>query len=248
MRLAGLICAAVAASAAGAADRSVSLAAPAPIAKGLDAIPRIQRPNDDAERRVNAAAQRLDDSVRKAAADCHQQARQQASEEGDWSRDVKVTMAGPGYVSYLIADDLDCGGAYPNESLAAVVFDLRTGAPADWNKLLPRWSVIPTSDTAADGARVVTVTSARLSALYLKLYGHRGEDAEECREVITDPANGQLSFFVWPDAGAHGLVADIAGLPHAVQACAHPITLPLALLKAEGADVGFLSALERARP
>lgn len=54
-------------------------------------MPRIANPVDDAERRINAAVQRLDKAVLKAAAECLAE----GGKHADYGRHIDVTMRGP---------------------------------------------------------------------------------------------------------------------------------------------------------
>jgi hypothetical protein len=158
-------------------------------------------------------------------------------------------MAGPRYLSLVIADDAFCGGAHPNATTMAIVYDLRTGAPVDWTRLLP---AALTGRVALargmDGTRMVTLDSARLHELYLKGYGatELGTDPQ-CLDAVSAP-NGQASApsMVWLDAARGGLAVQF-DLAHVVQSCANPVVIPAATLRAEGADPGLVAAIEAAR-
>lgn len=110
-----------------AADRSVTLKAPPDVMPGIAAMPQIDAPVDEAERRINAALKRLDGSVRKAAKHCTVE----AGKAGDWGRSVEAPMRGPGFVSFVVHDGVFCGGAHPNSSTMSIVYNLKTGAPVD---------------------------------------------------------------------------------------------------------------------
>ena len=149
------------------ADRVVALDQPKPVRKDLQALPRMAHPVDEAERRINAALARLDVRVRKSSAAC----RNNDGKPGDWERSVDVPMAGPGFVSFAVSDSTFCGDAHPGFGNTAIVYDLRTGDPADWTALLPpaltgKVEVFPQTD----GARMITLSSKRLYALYLAGY------------------------------------------------------------------------------
>ena len=96
-------------------------------------MPLIANPSDDAERRINAALKRLDANLRKAIRDC----KGHDNGPGDWVRKVEPTMKGPGYLSFVITDTSFCGGPYPSIGTMSIVYDLRTGTPVDWARLLP---------------------------------------------------------------------------------------------------------------
>jgi hypothetical protein len=149
-------------------------------------------------------------------------------------------MRGPRFLSYLVSDSLYCGGAHPDSSSFALVYDLTTGNPVNWAKLLPR-PIVETSslDTAADGAQIGVVGSKTLTALYLGGLGE-GQDAD-CKEALTA---GDLNFVLWPDAKAKGLAIQTVSLPRAAQACADVVAIPAAKLRELGADTSLIDALE----
>ena len=174
-----------------AADRAVHLQVPPPVGKNVAAMPRIIAPVDAAETRINAAVRRLDATVSKAADAC----KGLDGKPGDWERAIDVPMRGPGYLSYVITDNLSCGGAHPDAATMLIVYDLRSGAPVDWTRLLPP-SLTGTvaREQGADGTRMVTLVSKRpptvkrlswpkrLFALYLEGYRAGSADSQvECR-------------------------------------------------------------------
>lgn len=141
-----------------------------------------------------------------------------------WQRTVSVTQAGPRWLSVLVSDDFYCGGAHPNNDVFPLVFDLRTGRPPDWTRLLPPALAGEAAlDTAGDGSPVGLVRSPALLQLA------RGAARPDCKDVL-DADSGR--FVIWPEQG--GLTAVIFGLAHVVQACADGISLPPARLRALG--------------
>ncbi len=215
------------------APADVGLTVPPPLAKDVAAFPKLAAGGANADK-INAALSKLDDRVRKARAECV------ASKDADWSRSIDVTMRGPRYLSYLVSDSFYCGGAHPDSSSFALVYDLTTGAPVNWARLLPK-PIVETSslDTAADGAKIGVVGSKKLSALYLAGLD-KGQDAD-CKEALTV---GDLHFVLWPDAKAKGLAMQTISLPHAEQACADVVTIPSAKLRELGAHKSLIDALE----
>lgn len=240
----------VLAGSAGAADRVVSLAAQPALKPGLAAMPQIDSPADDAERRINAALRRLDGPVRKAARACRAEGRTHSS----WTRTVRTPMRGPGFLSLEIVDDVYCGGAHPDVSLMAIVYDLETGAPVDWTALLPPTLTGKIALAAgADGTEMVTLASKRLHALYLERYRPRAADPKkddankDCREAVTETSDGEPpSMMAWLDAEAGGLAVQF-DLAHVVQACADTVVIPTAVLRREGAKPVLTDALAAAR-
>jgi hypothetical protein len=232
-----------------AAGSTLQLQSPPPVAKEAVAMPLIANPSDDAERRINAALKRLDANLRKAIRDC----KGHDGAPGDWVRKVEPTMRGPGYLSYVIRDMSFCGGAYPPSGTMAIVYDLETGAPVDWTHLLPP---LMTGKVALaegmDGTKMVTLASPLLFSLYLSGYDRAirmpgndiaAEDIDGCKEAVRAEANPPM--MVWLDAKSGGLAVQF-DLIHAVQACAVPVVIPLAVLRANGANAALLEAIEAA--
>lgn len=234
------------AASAAAAERVVDVTKPATLGKDIDAYPRIAQPVDEAEKKINAAVAKLDGRVKKAAADC----RREAGKNWDWTRTLAVTMRGPRYLSYTIADSFNCGGAHPNIGTTAIVYDLATGAPVDWAKLLPPRLLGKVSlNAASDGVKMISLNSKRLYQLYLARYrtGDRKTD-KECLEAMEQAGGDDNSPALTPylDAKEAGLGVMI-DVPHVIQACADQMVIPLAILRAEGVGEATLKAIEAAK-
>jgi len=240
---------AVLAGSAWAADRPVTVTAQPELKPGLATMPQIAAPADDAERRINAALRRLDGNVRKAAKSCQADGGARSS----WTRTIRTPMRGPHFLSVEIRDDMFCGGAHPSTGLMAIVYDLTTGAPVDWTKLLP-----PTLTGAValaeglDGTKMVTLASKRLHALYLERYrpkdskAKREGDDNDCRAVVQETAQSDPpGMMAWLDAKAGGLAVQF-DLPHYAQACADTVVIPSAVLKQEGAQPVLTDAIDAA--
>jgi hypothetical protein len=226
------------------ADRSVHLTVPSPVGKDIAAMPQIIAPVDDAERRINTALKRLDLTVLKASKDC---------KGGDWQRSVDVTMRGPGFLSLVITDSLNCdGSAHPDSGTMSIVYDLTTGQPVDWTHLLPA-TLTGTVALAqqADGTKVVTLASKRLFDLYMAGYGAGdtpGSDLDDCKQaLLSEAADGPPGMMVWLDAKGGGLALQL-GLPHVMAACEEPVIIPAAVLKTEGAQPALLKAFAATIP
>jgi hypothetical protein len=220
------------------ADRSVHLAVPNPVGKDIAAMPQLAAPVDDAERRINAGLKRLDLNVLKASKDC---------KGGDWQRSADVAMRGPGFLSLVITDSINCdGSAHPDSSTMSIVYDLTTGQPVDWTHLLPA-TLTGTVALAqqADGTKVVTLASKRLFDLYMAGYGAGeapGSDLEDCKQALLgEAADGPPGMMVWLDAKGGGLALQLE-LPHAMTACEEQVVIPAAVLKTEGAQPALLKA------
>lgn len=228
---------------------TVALATSPPIRSGIPGYPRIARPTTDAHRRINAALVRLETIVRRSARDC-------LDDDGpnptDWKRTVHVTMRGPEFLSFMVEDYADCGGAHPDDSHSAIVYDLATGAPVDWTTLLPprlRGDLALT--TGGDGVRVVTLASPRLSVLYAAGYDAAviAMGNPDCRG-LPEPEPGEpprhQPMLAWLDARAGGLVLQY-DWNHAMQVCSAPVIIPLATLRREDVSPRLLRALTAAQ-
>jgi hypothetical protein len=135
----------------------------------------------------------------------------------------------------------------------SIVYDLRTGTPVDWERLLPP-SLTGEVKLAVgmDGTRMVTLASPRLHSLYLSGYDRAiqaagndvpAEDLASCKETVQKTDNPPM--MVWLDAKSGGIAIQF-DLPHAVQACAAPVVIPVAVLRADGANVALLDAIDAA--
>ncbi len=226
------------------ADRMVHVQVPAPVKRNVAAMPLIAAPQDDAERRINTAVKRLDARVAKAVAGCHGAGRQ----KGEWTRGVEVTMQGPAFLSYMISDSIDCGGAHPDSGVMSIVYDLQTGRPVDWTHLLPA-SLTGTValEAGEDGTQMVTLSAKRLWGLYWMTYqtAHAGDDA--CLTAIHDIGDAAPpAMMVWLAAKPGGLGLTF-NVPHAILACGDEMVIPTATLHQEGATLALIEALEAAR-
>lgn len=207
------------------------------LARTLDALPRLAAP-DESGKRINAALDadeaRLRDSVRQ----CRSQPAQIPNE---WTRGVSTVMKGPLYLAFIAEDDAQCGNTYPSDYVLALAYDLRTGSPLNWERLLPpelRENVA--LDTALDGSRVGTVRARKLTELYVAEGQRQNAWPEECDEVYEgDP----IDFFLWPDAKGGG-IGVAAYLPHVVTVCGAPVVIPTALLRPLGVDAALLDAID----
>jgi len=217
---------------------SIKLKKLPPVAINVAAFPRLVAGADPAiVERINKLLARGDGRVRNAARDCLRMGRKRA----DWSRKVSVTMQGPRYVSFVASDDYYCGGAYPDTSTVALVFDLNTGGLVDWAKLLPELAQRTGADTAGDGSTLGTVSSDRLSDLYRDL-AKRGGGEPECVDALKET---EMNFLLWPDAKQDGLVVQ-PDLAHVIAACGPALPIPLETLRSLGVDAGFLKAIAAA--
>jgi hypothetical protein len=158
-------------------------------------------------------------------------------------------MRGPGFLSLTVTDSVFCdGNAHPDAGTFSIVYDLATGKPVDWTKLLPA-SLTGTValEDQGDGTKVVTLASKRLFQLYMAGY-RAGEapssDLDDCRESLqATAADDAPGMMVWLDAKAGGLAVEVS-LAHVVQACEEPVVIPAATLRAEGAQETLLKAFD----
>lgn len=221
---------------------ALTLSAPPPVAAGVAGFPRIARPASAAEARVDAAVARLDARVRRAVRAC----RADGGTRTSWTRAIDVPMRGPAFLSYVVTDQVYCGGAYPSESHAAIVYDLATGAPVDWATLLgTRLAGTQALTEGPDGVKVVTLDSPRLRTLYAAGYDAAARAAGAPAACL---GNGRAAGFVQPMLAwlnAAGLVLRF-DLNHAMQACSVAVTVPVAVLQREGASARLTKALRGA--
>lgn len=226
------------ASVAAAQDNSVAFQKTPAVMKDVAAFPRLSGGGAIA-RKINKALAQGDLRVKKAAKD----ALASGNGKGSWSRTVDVTMRGPRFVSYVAHDDYFYG-AYPDVATVALVFDLATGIPVDWAKLMPAsLAVTSGTSTGADGTVVGTIAAARLTELYIKAVKAGGIDAQ-CDDALKDT---ELHFIAWPDVKANGLVLQQMDLPHVAAACGPAATIPMAILRELGVDAKLLDAMEVGR-
>ena len=226
-----------------AADAPVQLEPSPDIAKDLAAFPRLVAAADDkAARRINQALDKRDASARQMLKDCR--ANVSDPKDADYERHIWVTMQGPRYLSFRASDSEDCGGAHPDTSQMALVYDLASGAPVNWQRLLPKSMVQSTStDTVVDGTVVGFITSKTLQSLWLKAENATSPIDPECKDAVTDP---KLQLGLYPDAKAGGLAVQPGNFAHVIAACADTIVIPTATLRPLGVDAGLLDAIDAA--
>ncbi len=159
-----------------------------------------------------------------------------APEEGFWwEQAAEATLLGARYVSFYRHGNFSCGGAHPNFIMDAFVFDLRTGKPVDWRKLLPPELI---------GKPGPELASPQLTALFIAASDK--DSAPECKEEFE---HVNLRFELWPDAKARGLAMHTSSLQHSVEGvCAGPTTIPLATLKTLGVNAALLRDIETSLP
>ena len=224
---------------------SIALTQPAPIRRGIPGYPRIAKPADAAQRRINHRLTLSETSTRRVARACLDDSTNPTS----WQRTIRVTMRGPVFLSYAVEDEVDCGGAHPSTEHSAVTFDLATGEPVDWPRLLGRLRArlgpMPSDDMVG-----VVLDSKRLSALYAQRYDRALTAAGGIPECLgwTKAGAGpfRATMVPWLDARAGGLVLQFDG-GNAEKACSLPVVIPTAVLRREGASARLVTALTTAR-
>ena len=233
-RLHILVCLAALTAGSTAFAGSLQLQAVPPFSKGNARLPKIVSPTTPATARINAGFAALDKRWAGFMKDC--------PKDGETGRAANVTMNGPQFFSVVVNEEEDCGGAHPDSSTLALVYDLSTGKPVDWKTLLgPKAALTTSVDSVADGARAGYFASAPLQALYLKSLKATIHDKQwwgDCGDVFGDP----LTFLAWPDAKKHALVLQ-PELAHVVQACAEEGTISADELRKLGASSKLIEAL-----
>lgn len=189
-------------------------------------------------RAINADLSILDAAARENAAGC---------EGGGYSRTVTQPMTGPGYVSYWISDEYECGGPYPSASQIAVTYDLATGRRIDWTQAMPAWGLSADSPEDMAAGSVAILHSATLADWYSRkmLASTDKEWLADCREVFTPETLNSGGFKVWADAGNAG-VSVSPELPHVVQACGEQASLTADDMRAAGVAPAMIEALAKA--
>jgi hypothetical protein len=216
--------------------------APGPrLQPGLDAFPRIATPAGPASTKINAALTRADGRARAAAADCLLD-----TGKSGWNREARATFAGPEFLSLVAHDDWFCGGPYPDTSTVALTYDLATGAPVNWAKLLPASLAEQTAvDTVGDGSVVGLLATPAIQ----KLYGRLAAAAQppDLRRDCAGAYNGAPTpVMAWLDAARGALMLETTAFPHAAKACATTVAVPLAELQTLGAAPRLIEALRTA--
>jgi hypothetical protein len=124
-----------------------------------------------------------------------------------------------------------------------LVYDLSSGVPVDWAKLLPvSFATTSAASAGADGTARRSVASPWLKELYIKFAHETDADfPQECDDVLQQT---DLNFILWPDVKTNGLVLQQTDLPHVSAACGPSATIPMATLRKIGVDTGLLHAIE----
>ena len=212
----------------------ISLIWPSRISRNASALPRLRDADDEAARRINAALAAADHRLRGAISQCAENARNDGDSGSEWDRTVTVAMAGPSFLSVITSDSAFCGGVHPNFQTIAFTFDLQTGTPVNWAKLLPSPLVeTTTTEDAMEGTTLGLIRSKLLVTL--------GTDpSEDCG--MGDDATFQL----WPDTARKGVNFAWSDPPHANENCGEPAVLDIPTLRRYGASASLVQALGQA--
>ena len=224
---------------------TVQLTHPPKLTSGDAALPKIAAPVTPATAKINAALARIDARWIKASRDCLGHAKPQ---DAEMTRSVETPMLGPRYLTIVAHDSASCAeAAYPQAWTLALVYDLDTGRPVNWEKLLGTLVDSAVIDSAGDGTPIGVITSNTLHDLYVKAVAPRQDPGMrvQCANILEDET---MQFQVWPDAAKGGLVLQPSSLPHAVAACGDAAVIPLAKLRRLGVDAGLLDAIAAGGP
>lgn len=240
------VCAWAAITASAAAQTTIRLVPQPDIAMGVAALPRMV-PGKAPAGAINDALAAADARVRAAAAECRTGLA--ASHPGPgrhaWTRRIMVAMRGPGYLSLVVEDDADCGGLHPSAGRFALVYDLRTGRPPNWSRLLSGTLMRRRSvEAGLDQTPIGLVDGPALKSLYLARVGAAAAKVDDrCMDALRQMAE---PFVLWPDARQGGLMVQPSGLSHAMAACGVPALLDLAVLRRQGVRPSLLDAIDTA--
>ncbi len=235
----------------------VQLTPPHQLSKNFDGLPRLVAPAGPAAERINKALAQADQRAVAAAADCTKDTIASGAETAaeaakpsnppDWERGVSVTIQGPDYLSFVVSDNYFCGGAHPDVSIFALVYDLRTGAPVNWLRLIAKSSHATASlDQVADGTKIGYVSSQSLTDIFTELSDKDNSGDQSAEDDCDNAINyADKNFILWPDAKDDAM--DIY-LPvgFAAQPCAGPEEITMPELKTLGFDPRLLQAIATA--
>jgi hypothetical protein len=212
---------------------AIRLTLPSNVAPQVEAFPRIAVPQDAQIPRINQALTAADARVLSSVQDCHAQLAPAGGDvkDGGWTRAIRVAMRGPRFLAMEALDSWYCGGSYPSTDNFVLAYDLRTGSPLNWERLLPKALMqSATLDTAGDGTSLGVVASPKLTELCMQ-YAKLDPD---CTAALHDTG---LQFMLWPDAGHDGIAIGPTGLPHVI---------PLSVARGLGVSPGLLDAIDAA--
>ena len=168
--------------------------------------------------------------------ECIHDSLQTHASEGAFDSTLAPAMISSRWLSVTDHWDGDCGGAHPDSSNVYRTFDRASGREID----LHDW-LVGTATQPAEGSDAKLLRPAFRTFL---LAGARLEDAE-CRDAIQEEE-------FWNVGLTRSALVFTPLLPHVIQACADPISVPFARLRpyltAEAAAQVRALQAERARP
>lgn len=176
---------------------------------------------------AGAPARRINQAVGQALAgdppewfECLRAPLQRGPHEGGFTEMRTPVMISRRWLSVNRSFDDFCGGAHPNHGLVYETWDLTTGAAVDLHDWFTPAAVRRERLEGMDEELKSLLPALRA----VILAGWRGENAEECREVVRDAdywliGLRRTAFVFAPD------------LPHVVQACADEFTVPFARVR-----------------
>ncbi len=222
--------------AASAASAAPTLRKAADLARDAEAYPTLDGATE-AVVKINRAVRAANAKQLVEINDCRRDA---APEDYDWEQTVETPLLGAHFVSFWAHGNTNCGGAHPNILMEALVFDLNTGEPVDWLKLLP-------AELRGEPGRASTsglpgeIASPALTALFIAESEKEGVGAD-CKEAF---AQQKMDFDFWPDAKAKGLAMRAVNLLHWAEGpCSGPVTIPVETLKRLGVNARLIQDIE----
>ncbi len=228
------------------AEEGVRLVAQPDIAPRIAAFPRLA-PDEPQAARINEALAAADARARAAADDCRSQSEGSSADPGTlgWTRSIAIAMRGPYYLALVTDDYSYCGGLHPNADSIALTYDLRSGQPPNWSRLLPKALVREVSvESAMDETPLGMVASQALKALYLASARRAAQKvAPDCMDVLRQSAG---PFMLWPDARQGSIVVQPSRLAHAFAACGVPALIGIDVLRRQGVSPALLQAVATA--
>ncbi len=217
----------------------------------MDSFPRVT-PNAEVTpavaARINALLARLDKAVLANAKFCRK-VRRGMEDADDWTRTVSVTMRGPHYLSLLAEDSYSCGAPHPLDDRTALVFDLTTGSPVNWTRLLPPGA----SGEITRDTHGIVFGFVKWPMLLRKEQQAAGQAAvkdtdDECTSVFAPEHAADLQFMVWLDAGQESVMFAPVGLVHYDSAmCGDPVAIGVKEARQLGLASKLLDALSEAK-
>ena len=169
--------------------------------------------------KINSALSRDEAAAKATLIECRDDLKQQQPDlkkkdlADAWQRSVDVTMRGPRFLSYTMATSEFCGGAYPElDRSSSIVYDLATGKPVNWLRLLPRGTK-GVQGVLGDGLPAGWLQIPSLQRRTLQ------EAEPECKEIFNPDFGASISFEVYPNARDGSLNFNTPDIEHARREC-----------------------------